>query len=117
MIKFPSEEFIQKKSFKWIQNGFYLKDFLKEYNAEILRLNVPEKPRLRYVDKDGMPTEEDGWCICVFNHLYGNKTVGCYHMEMLSETRTDIKNNLIAWLPESEFLAAFVELPKKDGEW
>ena len=67
-------------------------------------------PRIRYVDRDGLPTKEDGWCICVFKRADGSYCAGNYNVDMLTLERGGfINHNLYAWLPESEFLAAFVE--------
>ena len=82
------------------------KDTLTHRTWELQEANK-KLPRLRYVDKDGMPTKEDGWCICVFKRNDGSIYTMMEDIIIL-KPHLSIDRSLIAWLPESEFLNAFM---------
>lgn len=93
-----------------------LRSRLNEVSAELVAVNYKlidaEKklPRLRYVDKDGMPSKEDGWCICVFRQVDGSSYMLMKSIPVLCLPHNEnIYKSMIAWLPESEFINAFVE--------
>lgn len=62
MIKLPSEEFKTKIINHIIFKRKSISDVIEEYNAEILRLNTPQKLNnpWKSIKKDGWPTLNEG---------------------------------------------------------
>lgn len=83
---------------------------INTFNLPMIRREINSiLPRLRYVEKDGLP-DFNGHVISIHKRMDGSLFVNNYntnHLLTLLEYGF-AASKLFAWLPESEFLEAFV---------